>query len=167
MRMKMVTFDNALDIIITLGFIFMLLCAIMQVLFRYVLQISVPWTEEAARFSLIFVTFWAAATALREKEHISIPTIFEKIPRKPRLLVQMVFIVAIGFFLINVFIGSLKMIKLTWNTPVGSIGWLTTGHVYLSLPSGIILMMIYLIVWMVETIYGLTPSGKEMEKGTK
>jgi len=159
--------DNALDIIITLGFIFMLLCAILQVLFRYVLHISVPWTEEAGRFLLIFVTFWGGAAALREREHISISTLFEKIPEKLRLLVQLVFIVAMGFFLINVFIGSLGMIKLTWDTPVGAISWLTTGRVYLIVPSGIILMVTYLIIWMVETIYGFTDSGKETGKETK
>jgi TRAP-type C4-dicarboxylate transport system permease small subunit len=152
MRKKMVAFDNTLDTIITIVFVFMLLATIMQVVFRYVLQISVPWTEEAARFALIFVTFWGAATALRERDHIAINTFFDKIPLKPRLLLQLVFIVAMGIFLVNVFVGSFAMIKLTWHTPVGSIGWLKTGHVYLFLPSGIVLMMIYLRLWAVETI---------------
>jgi TRAP-type C4-dicarboxylate transport system permease small subunit len=152
MKKKILILDTALDTIVTLVFIFMLLCAIMQVMFRYVLKISVPWTEEAARFALIFVTFWGAAIALREREHIEITTLLEKIPKIPRLLMQLVFIVAIGIFLVNVFVGSLGMIKLTWETPVGSIGWLKTGHVYLFLPSGIILMVIYLCLWGVETI---------------
>jgi TRAP-type C4-dicarboxylate transport system permease small subunit len=152
MKKKILIFDTALDTIVTLMFVFMLLCAIMQVMFRYVLKISVPWTEEAARFALIFVTFWGAAIALREKEHITITTFFEIIPQKPRLLVQLVFIIAMGIFLVNVFVGSLGMIKLTWDTPVGSIGWLKTGHVYLFLPSGIVLMVVYLCLWAVETI---------------
>ena len=41
----------------------------MQVLFRYVLNLR-PWTEEA-RFTMIFVTFWGAATAMGN-EHITI-----------------------------------------------------------------------------------------------
>ena len=155
MKMKIKYVDSALDILITLGFIFMLLSAIMQVFFRYVVEISVPWTEEAARFAMIFVTFWGGATALREKEHIVIPTFFEKIPRTPRLLLQLVFILAIGVFLIYVFIGSLGMVKLTWNTPVGSIGWLKTGHVYTFLPSGIVLMFLYLSLWAIETVWEL------------
>ena len=152
MKKKILILDTALDTIVTLVFIFMLLCAIMQVFFRYVLQISVPWTEEAARFALICVTFWGGATAMREREHIEITTFLEKLPKKPRLLMQLVFIVAMGIFLVNVFVGSLGMIKLTWNTPVGSIGWLKTGHVYLFLPSGIVFMVVYLCLWAVETI---------------
>lgn len=165
-RKKTAFFDNVLDTLITVVFIFMLLCAIMQVVFRYIIHISVPWTEEAARFALIFVTFWGAATALREKEHITITTFFERIPLKPRLLLQLIFIVAMGTFLVYVFIGSLSMIKLTWYTPVGSIGWLKTGHVYLFLPSGIVLMMLYLCFWAVETILELTSSDAKAESCT-
>lgn len=162
----MVAFDNTLDLIITIVFIFMLLSTIMQVVFRYLLHVSVPWTEEAARFALIFVTFWGAATALRERDHITISTFFERIPIKPRLLLQLVFIVAMGIFLVNVFVGSFAMIKLTWNTPVGSIGWLKTGHVYLFLPSGIVLMMIYLCLWAVETILEFKTSEEKTNSNT-
>ena len=159
MKKKMKIFDSALDFIITIVFIFMLLCAIMQVFFRYVLQISVPWTEEAARFALIFITFWGGAAALREKEHITIPAILEKMPQKLQSVLQLVFIFAMGFFLINVFIGSLAMIKLTWNTPVGSIWWLKTGHVYLFLPSGVVLMLMYLCLWAIEIALKFRNSG--------
>ena len=165
MKKQFVILNRMLDTILTIVFIFMLLCAIMQVFFRYVIQISVPWTEEAARFSLILITFWGAATALRDKEHISIPTLFVKIPEKARYIVQMAFIVSIGLFLVYAFIGSLEMVQLTWETPVGSISWLTTGMVYLILPSGIILIMTYLIVWMWETLYLLIRSHKATPKG--
>ena len=159
--------NNLLDTVVTLIFVFMLFCAIMQVVFRYVLQVSVPWTEEAARFALILVTFWGAAAAIREKEHITILAVFERIPTRPRMALQAVFIIAIAFFLFNVFMGSFKMVKLTWNTPVGSISWLTTGKVYLFLPSGIILMMVYLAAWMVETIRIFFQPGKPVGKGAK
>jgi len=167
MKKTIASLNTALDALITAAFIFMMLCAIMQVVFRYLLQISVPWTEEAARFSLIMVTFWGGAAALREREHISIPAVFDRIPRKPRLILQAAFIAAMGVFLVNVFQGSCKMVKLTWNTPVGSIYWLTTGRVYLFLPSGIVLMLLYLVGWMAETIRSLfqpaSPSGKGAE----
>ncbi|MEN8246834.1 MAG: TRAP transporter small permease [Thermodesulfobacteriota bacterium] len=161
MKKISVLLNNVLDGIVTVMFIFMLLCAIMQVVFRYVMHISVPWTEEAARFALIFVTFWGAATAIRERDHISILTLFERIPEKPRNILQVVFIVAMGVFLAYVFIGSITMVKLTWNTPVGAIPWLTTGRVYLILPTGVILMMLYLIAWLLETLQALIiPANK-------
>lgn len=152
MKKKIWFLDAALDTVIALAFVFMLLCAVMQVLFRYVLQISVPWTEEAARFAMIFVTFWGAATAMRDREHITIYALFDIIPKMPRLLMQLLFIVAMGVFLANVFAGSLEMVRLTWDTSVGSIGWLKIGQVYLFLTSGIVFMMFYLCLWAVETI---------------
>lgn len=150
-----------LDITLTIGFISMLLCAIMQVIFRYVIRISVPWTEEAARYLLILVTFWGGALALREKEHITIPVLFDRLPKITRGVIQMVFIIAITVFLVFVFQGSLVMIKLTWNTPVGAISWLTMGRVYLILPTGVFLMIVYLGVWAFETIKELILSLKK------
>lgn len=165
--MKRITavLNDALDATITIVFIFMLLCAVMQVFFRYVLQVSIPWTEEAARFALILVTFWGAAAAIRQREHITIPTLFDKIPRAPRLALQAVFIIAMGVFLVNVFIGSLSMVKLTWETPVGSISWLTTGKVYLILPSGVVLMLLHLAGWLIETVLEIFRPAGETGKG--
>jgi TRAP-type C4-dicarboxylate transport system permease small subunit len=44
------------------------------------------------------------------------------------------------------------MTALTWNSPVGSISWLTLGRVYLILPTGISLMLIYLVAWALEIL---------------
>lgn len=130
----------------------MLLCAIMQVVFRYVVHVPVPWTEEAARYFLIFVTFWGGAVAIRTKEHINIPVLLDKLPKGASLVIQLIFVIAMGVFLIVVFKGSIVMTTLTWNSPVGSIYWLTLGRVYLILSTGTSLMLIYLVAWVLEIL---------------
>lgn len=145
-------FDNTLEHITTIGFILMLLCAIMQVVFRYVVHVPVPWTEEAARYFLIFVTFWGGAVAIRTKEHINIPVLLDKLPKGASLVIQLIFVIAMGVFLIVVFKGSIVMTTLTWNSPVGSIYWLTLGRVYLILSTGTSLMLIYLVAWVLEIL---------------
>ncbi|MGQ9473582.1 MAG: hypothetical protein ACUVQZ_05565 [Candidatus Caldatribacteriaceae bacterium] len=43
------------------------------------------------------------------------------------------------------------MMRVTWKTPVGSgISWLSVGKVYLFLPLGCGLMMLYLVSWVME-----------------
>jgi len=37
------------------------------------------------------------------------------------------------------------MVNLTWETPVGSISWLSAGKIYLILPVSITMMIIYLL----------------------
>lgn len=133
------------NIITILAFIVMVIVVLLQVIFRYVMRISVPWTEEFARYLLILITFVGGALAIRDKQHIAVTAIIDKLPKKARYYLNKFFNISIILFLITVFRGSIIMVKLTWETPVGSIGWLSTGKIYLILPVSITMMIIYLL----------------------
>ncbi|MGM8930567.1 TRAP transporter small permease [Salinicola halophyticus] len=51
-----------------------------QVVSRYVLNSSVPWTEELARYILVYLTFIGAALAVHEKTHLNVDFFIEKLP---------------------------------------------------------------------------------------
>ncbi|MCI0484057.1 MAG: TRAP transporter small permease [candidate division NC10 bacterium] len=55
-----------------------------QVIARYVLKVSLPWTEEFARFTFIWLIFLANAMAERQKEHFRVSYFVEQAPRKVR-----------------------------------------------------------------------------------
>lgn len=133
------------NIITILAFIVMVIVVLLQVIFRYVMRISVPWTEEFARYLLILITFVGGALAIRDKQHIAVTAIINKLPKKAPYYLNKFFNISIILFLIAVFRGSILMVKLTWETPVGSIGWLSTGKIYLILPVSITMMIIYLL----------------------
>lgn len=133
------------NIITILAFIVMVIVVLLQVIFRYVMRISVPWTEEFARYLLILITFVGGALAIRDKQHIAVTAIINKLPKKAPYYLNKFFNISIILFLITVFRGSILMVKLTWETPVGSIGWLSTGKIYLILPVSITMMIIYLL----------------------
>ena len=71
--------ENSLEWITMIGFSGMLLATIWQVLFRYVLKISVPWTEELARILFIMTMFLGIAIAIREDEHIIVDFLFKSV----------------------------------------------------------------------------------------
>lgn len=125
--------------------ILMIFIVALQITARYILKISIPWTEEAARYMLILITFLGAAVSLARDEHIRINVLLERIPPKKRGYLQLIYDIAIALFLALVFRGSLKMIHLTWETPAGTIGWITTGKIYLILPFSIIIMICVLM----------------------
>lgn len=138
------------NIVNTLAFIVMAIVVLLQVIFRYVMRISVPWTEEFARYLLILITFVGGALAIRDKQHIAVTVILDKLPKKARYYLNKCFNLTIIMFLITVFKGSIIMVKLTWETPVGSISWLTAGKVYLILPVSMVMMIIYLLYQLVN-----------------
>jgi len=53
----------------------------MQVFFRYVLNQSLFWSEELARFLLVWLTFLGASVAYRRKAHPGIDMLYAKMPR--------------------------------------------------------------------------------------
>ncbi len=118
----------------------------LQVLARYVLQVSIPWTEEVSRYLLMLMTFVGAALALRDRQHIAITFLLDRLTHTQRIWADLLFNVLIMLFLGAVFRGSVRMIQLTWETPAGTVPWITTGRIYLILPFAVVLMLGYLLV---------------------
>jgi TRAP-type C4-dicarboxylate transport system permease small subunit len=56
---------------------------LLQIVFRYVLNAPLVWTEEAARYLYIWACYLGAAVALRRGNHIVIALVLERLP--PRL----------------------------------------------------------------------------------
>lgn len=72
-----------------------------------VLFTAVSWTEEIARFLLVWLTFLGATLALAEKRHIAVTLLTDRLPSALRRVAAIVGLVAMTTFLI----------ALTW------IGW--------------------------------------------
>lgn len=149
--------DTFADVVGGLALALMVFCVLLQVFVRYFVNlmrvVSFAWTEEMARFLLIFVTFWGAAIAMRRREHITIPLLIDRVSPQVRLFLRLVFIAIMGIFLVVVIVGSTIMMRVTWRTPVGSgISWLTVGRVYIFVPLGCGLMVLYLVLWTIEIL---------------
>ena len=134
-----------LEGVMVVTLILMTLVLLLQVFARYVAKISIPWTEELARYLLVLMTFTGAALALREKQHIAITVLLDRVSATVRICLELFFDVVIMLFLGAVFRGSLTMVQLTWETPAGTIPWITTGRLYLILPFATLLMLGYLL----------------------
>lgn len=62
----------------------------LQFFTRYVLNDSLGWTEEIARFLLIAVTFLGAIMAVRKQSHIAVELLYRYLPRPARRALQAV-----------------------------------------------------------------------------
>lgn len=55
-----------------IGFALLFVCVMMQIIWRYILEIPLPWSDEAARYLLVWVSLLAIALAFRDDSHIKL-----------------------------------------------------------------------------------------------
>ena len=112
-----------------------------QVIFRYVLNSSLQWSEELAVWGMVWMVFIGSVLLMRRWEHISITTLVRYAPLtvRPLLVVfnkmaAFAFLVIVGYYGIEVFAGS-------FHAKSPSIG-LSTRWIKLAIPTGAVLMAV-------------------------
>ncbi|MEW6661454.1 MAG: TRAP transporter small permease [Bacillota bacterium] len=154
-ELKETPFDRVLMLVSSVVFCLVVLFVIMQVLIRYItvhIGFSMPWTEEAARYLLIFITFFGSAIAWRKKEHITITSLVDYFPGKVKLVLEFMSCLLILFFLAVAIIGSYQFTFKMMVVPVGAIYWLKTGHIYGIMTLGLVLIAVYQVRWLIYYI---------------
>lgn len=146
---------SVLETLTTLVFGGLLIVVLLQIAFRSVLSISIPWTEEMSRFLFIYATFLGSALALKKREHINMGLIFDRLPTIPRLTVSALIQLGMGSFIIVATIGAYKMMKINWAIPSATMMWFPMGWVYLGQLVGFILMAAFLLLWFSESMISL------------
>lgn len=141
-----------LEAVTMVGFIGMLLSTGGQVLFRYVLRISVPWTEELARILFIQTMFFGIAVAIRENEHIVVDFLFKKMNIRLQAVGHLLYNGAIFIFLCFLARGTLAMTKMTWGSYMISLDWIRTGYLYMGELIAIVCMMLYIVIKIYEDL---------------
>lgn len=63
---------------ILVGFCLLATFVMMQIIWRYVLELPLPWSEEAARYLLVWVSLLAIAMAFRNDSHIRLDYFFNR-----------------------------------------------------------------------------------------
>ena len=66
------------------------LCTTFQVLNRFVLHFSVPWTEELCRYAFIWVAFLGVANGVKRGTHLNVDLIDSVLPKKVKAVLDVV-----------------------------------------------------------------------------
>lgn len=80
----------------------MTLVVLAQVFFRFVVYVPLPWSEELARYLMVWMGMLGAVVAQRKGLHIGVRVLVERLPKVlwDRWLAPMVQIAAMGFMLV-------------------------------------------------------------------
>jgi TRAP-type C4-dicarboxylate transport system permease small subunit len=152
-------FDRALDLLATSGFAVMLVVTILQVVFRYALTLPLAWTEEAARVLFVLTVFFGIAIAIREREHVVVDFLFNRLPPRGRLLAGLAFDAVIVLLLAVIARGTWVLAVQNWDSRLLILDWLTNGQIFLAQLVAIVIMIWYVLQSM-RRAFGELRSGR-------
>ncbi|QRG67539.1 TRAP transporter small permease [Brevibacillus choshinensis] len=119
----------------------MVVAVFLQVLFRFFLDQPLAWTEELARYLLIWITFLGSAYAMAIRAHIGTEYIQKFLsPLMNKIVLSLAAILSIFFFVVMVQQGyALAARSMTQTSPTLLV---PMGYVYMVIPiSGVLLIM--------------------------
>ena len=133
-----------LNFIIVTMFSIMSIAVFVQIIFRYLLHQPIYWSEEFPRFILIWLTFLGSAIAMKNRSHLSISLLTNRLSLQKRKWVQF-FANSLSLLFILILVwGGIIITNLTMPNRTAALQ-MPTGLVYLAVPVGGMLMVFYLL----------------------
>lgn len=118
--------------------------AFAAVFYRFVLRDPITWSEEAARYMMVWVTFLGAGYAMGKGKHIGVTMFVEKLPERARRgvtfaaeIVIMVFLAAVTFQGVNLMVSLWTQTSPAMDFPM----WIP----YLAIPAGSVYMFLHIL----------------------
>jgi len=134
-----------------------------QVFTRFILRNPSSFTEELARFFLIWVGLLGASYAAGKKMHLAIDVVLQALKNKTKIWTEI--FIQVSIFLFSFFVmvvGGLRLVTITLAlNQISAALRIKLGYVYLVLPISGLLIMFYAAVFIIERFRAL--SGKSLE----
>ena len=143
------------------AFVVMLISSILQVLFRYVLNLPLMWTEELARMMCVLTTYFGAVVVLLLREHIRVDLIDTMLGARGRAVAVVAGDVLVGWFLVAFGYGCWLMANATWQTETATMAWFRMGYVYAAVGVSACAMLVVVIFDIAEGLFRLMRPASE------
>jgi TRAP-type C4-dicarboxylate transport system permease small subunit len=146
--------SRVLEIFLISIFALLVFDVLFQVFSRYILNTSFTWTEELARFSLIWMTIVGAAYLNGKREHLSMDFLYQKLSvtnkKKASILIE---VLVFLFALVVMVIGGFNLVYTTLHLEqLSGTLRIPLGYVYAVMPGSGILIMAF-CVYHISKIY--------------
>ena len=117
---------------------------VVQVVMRYVFGAPLTWSEELARYALVWFVWIAGSYAVRYQRHVKFNSIVELIGRKSpitqRIIRIFVYLLWLAFLLLMLWLSIQMVVKQTGTGQLSPASQIPMYLVYLGLPIGMFLM---------------------------
>lgn len=139
------------------------LIAFAAVFYRFVLLSPIRWSEEAARYMMVWVTFLGAGYAMGKGKHIGVTMFVEKLPEKGRRIalfaaeiVILLFLAAMAVQGCNLILSLRKQTSPAMELPM----WIP----YLAIPVGTVHMFLHVLrMTLSRSVHTLSTADLELD----
>ncbi|MEM6965915.1 MAG: TRAP transporter small permease [Bacteroidota bacterium] len=137
--------NRMIEVVLVFIFALLVLDVLWQVFGRYVLKQSFSFTEEFARFALIWLAVLGAAYLNGKREHLTMDFLLQKLsPEKIKKRMQIIEVLMFIFALVVMVIGGGNLVYTTlYLGQVSPAMHISLGYVYAIVPISGLLIMFY------------------------
>lgn len=132
-----------------------------QVVCRYILQSSLPWSEEVSRYLLVWTTFLGGAYGIRQGAHLGIEAFTLLLPKKAQKILSI--IVMLGGIVLCAIIFNYGAFLVSSQLAKGQLSpamRVPMGYMYAAIPIG----MAFFILRYIQSIYDAVKNFHDDDK---
>lgn len=146
--------DKVLEILCSSLLVFMVLIVLYQIFTRVALNNPNTITEELVRFLMVWVSLLSSAYVVGKKSHLAVTLLSEKLNIKNKRLLDLIVQLLFLLFAVTVMVyGGIKSVGITLVQLSPSLS-LPMGYIYLSVPISGLLICIYTVLNIFDSIDG-------------
>ena len=154
--------DRVLVVLLVALFAALVLMVVWQVLSRYALNSPSAFTEEAARYLMIWVSLLGASYVFRMRLHIGLDLLTRKLTGSNKRIVEVAALTAaVLFALLILLVGGARLVELIWSLDqVSAVLGIRMALVYLAIPLSGGFILLYTLE---QLLYGMDTDGDSHE----
>ena len=138
----------------------MTILVFLQVIFRYLVDAPLDWSEEMASFAFVWMALLGASVGLKNDEHPRLDIIYQIFPDWIKMFCNLIINLAILFMLVVLFIFGMQLTIAMQLQRTAALGY-SISYVYAVLPISAIVMFFHVFVKSVLLISNLKIEEQE------
>ncbi len=139
--------------LIILGASVILTIVTIEVGLRYIFGQSLIFTEELSRYLMVWIVFLGGAIAIRDGSHIKITVLVKHFSHKTQQVLSLIAYTLTAFFLVIISVEGIRILPRQLYQMCITID-ISLFYFYLAIPTGSILMIIFLLPYIKKTFSG-------------
>lgn len=133
-----------LEYIVAVLLVIMVIVVFGNVVSRYVFGKTFAWSEEIARFVLVYLVFLGAIIAMYRQQHLGVDVLYKFTPPGVQKVLRIIAGILVCIVLVAMIDGGRKMVELgmTWPAPATRIPY---GYINLTIPFSAFCMLLIVV----------------------